>query len=212
MAKGKDKANGASNGGHGGIGGGEPKKCGAKKRQYPYTPCEQPAGFGTPHPGSGLCKFHGGSTPNGIVHAKRERLDAAAQIELEREGLSPVEDPLAELQMLAAEVKRWKDILGDKVEELESWTTESLMESEEIRAVIGAYERALDRTNTVLSGMVRLNLEERQQKLSAAWGAIMVEMLEAVFGAKELGMTKPQLQTAKAIIARELPRFAVVAA
>ena len=191
------------------IGGGEvDTKCGARTRKFPFAPCEQPKGFGTNHAGVGACRFHGGLLPNHQVAAHRVQLDNQARIELKKLDLVPIENPLEQLQMLAAEVVAWKDIVARKVEELDSWTTSSIMEAEEIRAVISAYERALDRANTVLSGMVRLNLEERQQKLSAAWGLVMVELLEAVFGAKELSMTREQLATSKAIVARELPRFA----
>lgn len=49
---------------------------GGKKRQT-REPCERPAGWGTPHPGTGKCKLHGGSAP--IKHGrysviKREEL------------------------------------------------------------------------------------------------------------------------------------------
>ena len=39
--------------------------CGAKKRQpsFPGETCKRPSGWGTPHPGFGRCKLHGGSTP-----------------------------------------------------------------------------------------------------------------------------------------------------
>lgn len=35
--------------------------CGKKNRAG--NPCARPAGWGTPHPGHGPCKLHGGSTP-----------------------------------------------------------------------------------------------------------------------------------------------------
>lgn len=35
--------------------------CGAKNRQG--TPCQHPAGWGTPHKGTGRCKLHGGLSP-----------------------------------------------------------------------------------------------------------------------------------------------------
>lgn len=38
----------------------EKKKCGAKTRAG--TPCQQPAGWGTNHVGTGRCKLHGGSS------------------------------------------------------------------------------------------------------------------------------------------------------
>lgn len=36
--------------------------CGAKRRRVDAT-CKRPAGWGTDHPGSGRCKFHGGNNP-----------------------------------------------------------------------------------------------------------------------------------------------------
>ena len=44
--------------------------CGGRKRQTDGT-CTRPAGWGTPHPGIGTCKLHGGSTPNSVTHAHR---------------------------------------------------------------------------------------------------------------------------------------------
>lgn len=66
--------------------------CGATNRRG--TRCEKGRGFGTDHPGTGRCKFHGGSTPNGKVHAHREKVAATL------EALAiPVEgDPLEVLQ------------------------------------------------------------------------------------------------------------------
>lgn len=44
-------------------------KCGRPKRQGSKDPCGRGAGWGTPHPGYGACKLHGGNTPSGIKHA-----------------------------------------------------------------------------------------------------------------------------------------------
>src|SRR4051794_2422133 len=43
--------------------------CGAQRRNG--DPCRRPAGWGTQHAGYGACKLHGGSTPNGHVHAAK---------------------------------------------------------------------------------------------------------------------------------------------
>lgn len=45
-------------------------KCGARLTKRTGT-CNRSAGWGTDHPGYGLCKFHSGSTPNGKKHAAR---------------------------------------------------------------------------------------------------------------------------------------------
>lgn len=44
--------------------------CGSRRNKHPGT-CQRPAGWGTPHPGWGRCKLHGGSSPDGIRQAQR---------------------------------------------------------------------------------------------------------------------------------------------
>lgn len=189
------------------LGGGEADtKCGARTRSFPYSPCQQVKGYGTNHVGIGACRFHGGLLPNHQIHADRVRIEEGAKTLLRREDLQPVDNPLLELQKLAAEVVRFKEILGDKVEELGNWTSESIMESEEIRAIISAYERALDRTNTVLSGIVRLNIEERLAKVSEIQALMLIAVFDAVFKSKDVGMSKPQVIAARAVVAKEIPR------
>jgi len=45
--------------------------CGATTRNG--GPCGQAAGWGTPHPGTGRCKLHGGAAPNAIRAAEVEQ-------------------------------------------------------------------------------------------------------------------------------------------
>lgn len=62
--------------------------CGSAGKRCRYEPptcnhaagdhhCRMGKGWGTSHPGSGLCKDHGGATPNGTKHAGREAAAAA---------------------------------------------------------------------------------------------------------------------------------------
>jgi hypothetical protein len=73
------------------------KLCGAQKRSG--GPCTRPAGWGTPHAGTGACKLHGGCTPNHVHSAQALQARAAA----ERWGLpvdiGPKEALLDELRM-----------------------------------------------------------------------------------------------------------------
>lgn len=46
------------------------RMCGSRRNKHPGT-CQRPAGWGTPHPGWGRCKLHGGSSPDGIRQAQR---------------------------------------------------------------------------------------------------------------------------------------------
>lgn len=52
--------------------------CGATKRNGTGH-CTRPAGWGTPHSGTGRCKLHGGSTPSHIANAQTQQAIAAAQ-------------------------------------------------------------------------------------------------------------------------------------
>lgn len=48
---------------------GKKRKCGARGNKT-GKPCQQPAGWGTSHPGEGRCKLHGGRSPRGIDHPR----------------------------------------------------------------------------------------------------------------------------------------------
>ena len=56
--------------------GGAPRRCGASTREGGR--CQHEAGWGTDHPGWGRCKFHGGNSRNGRLHAAR--LEALASM------------------------------------------------------------------------------------------------------------------------------------
>lgn len=44
--------------------------CGSRRNKEPGT-CRRPAGWATPHPGTGRCKFHGGRSPGAIKAGQR---------------------------------------------------------------------------------------------------------------------------------------------
>jgi hypothetical protein len=177
--------------------------CGAKRRQGEGT-CRKPAGAGTDHPGVGRCRLHGGCTPSHRRAGQDRRIEEGARTMLERENLVPVDNPLQQLQMLAAEVVAWKDILGTKVEELGAWSHDDVNEHEDVRAIILPFERALDRCNTVLSGLVRLGVEERLVRLSEAQAELIKGVIMAVLDSREMGLSRELRQTGRAILAREL--------
>lgn len=77
-------------------------KCGATNRQG--EPCGNPAGFKTPHPGWGNCHNHGGSSPSGIIHAKRLEQQASVAFYGEPIEQGPHEALLAEVHRSAGHV------------------------------------------------------------------------------------------------------------
>jgi hypothetical protein len=179
------------------------RACGARKRRGPGA-CGRPAGAGTDHLGWGRCSWHGGAAPSGRTAAARQKVDAEVLTLLNREGLSPVDDPLRQLQLVAAEALALKNLLADRVEELSSWSYDDLSGHEEIRAVLHAYERALDRCDRILTGMVKLDLDIRLVRLSEAQAGLLMQVVEAVLDSRELHLDATTRSTGRRILVREL--------
>jgi hypothetical protein len=98
----------------------------------------------------------------------------------------------------------WKDILGAKVEHVRAFSYDDINEHEDIRAIILAFERALDRCNAVLSGLVRLRTDERLVRVSEAHAELIKGVIMAVLDSREMGLSREQRQTGRTILAREL--------
>lgn len=84
--------------------------CGATKRSG--GPCTRPAGWGTSHAGTGACKLHSGSTPNGIKAAAKQQAAKAVAVY----GLPVEVDPhtalLDELHRTAGHVAWLGDLIS----------------------------------------------------------------------------------------------------
>jgi hypothetical protein len=153
----------------GGNGGAGHDKCGCKRRDGGR--CQRPAGWGTGHPRIGACKLHGGSTPTHEAHAlavMADRADAAALAELDRRNIAPMSNPLLALQELAGESAAWLGILRARVAGLEEMTVRTVSGAEQVRAVILAYERAVDRAAMLAALMAKLDIDDRIVRLNSA--------------------------------------------
>lgn len=86
------------------------RHCGAPKRQGEGT-CARPAGWGTPHPGIGRCKLHGGSTPSHVASAQAKQAEAIVR-KLWDPDAAPVTAPVAAMQKLAGQMTHAVEVLG----------------------------------------------------------------------------------------------------
>lgn len=183
--------------------------CGAKRQQGEGT-CRRPAGWGTPHPGSGRCKLHGGSTPNHVTAAQveeaRRTADEALKL-LGREGVAPVTNPLEALADLAGEILATKDIFRDRVAQLqeEAWRYSDDKGAEQLRAELALYERALDRSNRVLADIARLKIDERLAAITEQQAQTLTNVITTVLRKLDLG---DQAAKVRELIAVELERLA----
>lgn len=175
-------------------------KCGAAMRDkrtldLGFTRyCTKRAGMGTNHLNAGRCKFHGGASPSGIVSATRElvhrEVGALAAVAGEPEALGP---PEVEYLRIAAEARQFREIVKQRVAELESPVVMDKAGVEHVRAMIELFERATDRIESMLQFMLRFDLDKRVQALEEQQVNLIVAGFMAVILDVNLGLSQAQV-------------------
>lgn len=118
--------------------------------------------------------------PNHQISAALILEERAARSMLERLGQPvPLGNPVLELLAIAAEARSWLEVLRERVTELEDFTTDDIIGVEREKALVGLYERALDRTGNMLAGLVKLNLEARRVNLEEAQIEMMFRVMSS---------------------------------
>lgn len=147
--------------------------------------------------------MHGGRAPQVVAAARTRVVEAQAARQLRAEGYEPTVNPVEELLTLGAEVTALKDVLRGRVSALSDpeWVTTSKLAVEEVRAVVRAYERALDRCERTLTNMLRLDLEARRVHIAERDAEVIWRAMEA--GLAAIGASD-HAQTFRAAFAEEL--------
>lgn len=192
--------------------------CGADKRSGDGT-CTRPAGWGTQHPGTGHCKFHGGSTPNGQLFAAREEvalLGFHTEIDIE-----PHEALLVCVRLTAGRLA----YCTHKVEELkqdehmgrlletsektffnddgDSVTYEEKKDKgPDLHAWIRVQREAVHDLAKFSKMAIDAGVEERRVALAERWGDRLTLLLQGVMS--DLKLSAKQKKEAPQIIARRL--------
>src|SRR5882762_10370991 len=164
--------------------------------------CQRPAGWGTQHPGVGTCKLHAGSTISANINGAAELLRRNVDEVIGKLNIIPIDDPLTELSKLAGEVTAWKDVIARRVAFLSDVRYDGEKTGEQIRGEVIVFERALDRCNSVLTGMARLNIDERLARISEAQAQLVAEVLSTVLS--EIGLDVTTQREAKTRVAEKL--------
>ena len=111
-------------------------------------------------------------------------LQKQAAAELARLGAAPVSAPLTELARLAGQAIAWKDTMGAKVNELSGGIRyQGGQGTEQLRAEIALFERAMDRCSAVLVAMARLDIDDRLAGIREKTADMLERALDAALEA-----------------------------
>lgn len=132
-----------------------------------------------------MCRMHGAGAPAVRARAAERVAELDALAAFGKLKIQPVENPLAELSLLAGEVLAWKQVMAERVTNLQALRYQG-MAGEQIRAEVVLFERAMDRCVSVLGVIARLNIDERLMQISRVQGQTIVSILHAVFADLEL--------------------------
>jgi hypothetical protein len=157
--------------------------------------------------GGTVCRKHGGGAPQVRAAAARREAEDEVRRGLAQLDVTPIEDPFTELSKLAGQVVVWKDQLADKVNELTAVRYEAMgAGTEQLRAEVALFERALDRCASVLGLIAKLDIDTRLARISERQADAVIRAVDAAISAA--GITGPAAVQAKQVAARELRKAA----
>ncbi|TDP78321.1 hypothetical protein DEU31_1772 [Brachybacterium sp. AG952] len=180
----------------------DPKRCTATNRAGEQ--CGRP-----PMRGGKVCASHGGKSPRVLAASRRRLAEQEATREVAR--LSGARDPLTltdvyrEMLNTAGLAVAWRDVLEQRVSALDEYAGMNGIGSEQVRADVALFERAMDRTAKVLELIARLDLDTRMTQISAQQGEQVARALRA--GMDAAGLSTGQREAAEAAMVAELRRI-----
>jgi hypothetical protein len=147
-------------------------QCGAKKRNG--GKCTMAAGWGTNHPGTGKCKWHGGSMPNHVKAAAKDELRKLLGTEKE---MNPFEAIMWCIRIRAGEVE-W---LGKKMADLErdAWV-ESTLVGKQFHLYARERQAAMQDLVRFSQIAISMGIAERYVRLSEVYGQTIAKLIEKV--------------------------------
>jgi hypothetical protein len=97
---------------------------------------------------------------------------------LEQQDVEPVTDPVSELEQLGGEVLAWRDLLRQRMSELPPGI--GALVRPELAPLIGLYQSALERAESLLVSMAKLGLAERRVRIEERQHDLMAHVVEEV--------------------------------
>jgi hypothetical protein len=189
--------------------------CGGEKRGG--GTCTQAAGWGTPHPGVGRCKLHGGSTPSHVAAAQKVEAErAVATFGLPRD-IDPHEALLEELHRTAGAVA-WLgavvaeletgDVVWGKVREKVGGDDRGTTHEAGVNTWVRLWQAERAHLVAVSAQCIKAGIDERRMQLAEGAGEQLAGVLRAVFG--RLDLSEGQWALVAVVVPEELRKLATL--
>jgi len=154
--------------------------------------CGHPAGWGTEHVGTGLCRLHGGNSPSGKTSAAREQVTAMAAAMGDGIDADPFDTILAAIRQAWAEVRLFGELAAEN--------DGPLTEDGYLHPAVKQRQYAMDRAVKYAQIAIQAGVSERQVRVAEQMGEQFGAMLHAV--AEQLGLSSEQRALLPAIVER----------
>jgi hypothetical protein len=152
-----------------------------------------------------VCASHGGKAPQVVAKAAQRRQEVATRRLLAAYDVGSRNDPATALVDLVSEVLAWKDLLSDRVAELQAdewrWPAGA---GERLHALVALFERAMDRAGRLLVDLNRLGLAERAVRVEEQQVEMLAEAVRRTLADPRLSLSPEQQAEARPILARHL--------
>lgn len=189
-------------------------RCGGPRKKG-RGPCTQAAGWGTPHPGVGRCKLHGGSTPTHVAAGQQELARKAMETYGRAIDTNPVDALLDEVRWTAGHVaylrERVQEIEQDALvwgltERTEKGATEfagvDTTEAAKPSVWLVLYQAERKHLVDVCKAAISAGIEERRVRLAEQQGQVIVGVIQAILG--DLRLSAEQRALVPEVVPRHL--------
>ena len=189
-------------------------RCGGPRKKG-RGPCTQAAGWGTPHPGTGRCKLHGGCTPSHVAAGQKELARQAMETYGRPVDTNPVDALLDEVRWTAGHVAYLRErvqeleqdaLVWGKTEQVDKRATEfagtDTTEAAKPNLWLVLYQAERKHLVDVCKAAISAGIEERRVRLAEQQGQVIVGVIQAILG--ELKLTAEQRALVPEVVPRHL--------